>query len=206
MEFEYSEVLLAEVLGMPRDNLQKIRMADPGTTSSERCHKKPQAHRAPLRIGEDWELYHNEVRYVRPGVLKLLKLLGLDLPKKKPRHAGGQTIEEVLIASSRAYRGPTHCVVPWRPQDQHLVVLNITRNSHILMATFQDGALAPKGKKYQGREKKYTREGDLLFPVRVFVRSNKNFIPGMKILCRHRERDLWDLVGRCPRSRGRAAI
>jgi hypothetical protein len=39
--------------------------------------------------------------------------------------------------------------------------------------------------------------------VRVRVRSNRNFIPGMEMPCRHLNTDLWELVGNCPRARGR---
>ena len=39
--------------------------------------------------------------------------------------------------------------------------------------------------------------------LRVRVRENKNFVKGMEIQCRHLQADLWEFVGRCPRSRGR---
>jgi hypothetical protein len=39
--------------------------------------------------------------------------------------------------------------------------------------------------------------------IRVRVNSSANFIPGMKIRCARVVDDLYDLVGRCPRYRGR---
>ena len=39
--------------------------------------------------------------------------------------------------------------------------------------------------------------------IRVMVNSSENFILGMEIRAKHLQEDLYELVGRCPRSRGR---
>lgn len=87
---------------------------------------------------------------------------------------------------------PAQAVV-YQPPDQTLVVEAITRNSRVLMARFEDSPLSPRGEKHRG-------ENGL---VRVSVQNNVNFVPGMPIECRHVQADLWELIGRCPRSRGR---
>lgn len=40
-------------------------------------------------------------------------------------------------------------------------------------------------------------------PQRVKVRDNKHFIKGMELTAVHEGGDLWSMVGRCPRWRGR---
>jgi hypothetical protein len=59
------------------------------------------------------------------------------------------------------------------------VVASFTRNDRILMAEV---------------------EGEV---VRVAVNSARNFVVGMEIPVVRRQEDLFDLVGRCPRGRGR---
>jgi hypothetical protein len=39
--------------------------------------------------------------------------------------------------------------------------------------------------------------------MRVRVRDNGHFVPGMRLRCRHLDGDLYELVGRCPRFKGR---
>lgn len=39
--------------------------------------------------------------------------------------------------------------------------------------------------------------------IRVKVNSSRHFIPNMEIPVEHVQEDLWKLVGRCPRARGR---
>lgn len=65
-----------------------------------------------------------------------------------------------------------------------LVVRSIPRNVHIVVCEKKDG------------------DGAL---VRVRVRSNANFLPGMELraLAHPDYRDVFDLVGRCPRMKGR---
>jgi len=64
------------------------------------------------------------------------------------------------------------------------VVRSIPRNVHIVVCEKKDG------------------DGAL---VRVRVRSNANFLPGMELraLAHPDYRDVFDLVGRCPRMKGR---
>lgn len=45
--------------------------------------------------------------------------------------------------------------------------------------------------------------GDRGLPQRVRVRSSENFIPGMMLRARRVDGDLWELQGRCPRTKGR---
>ena len=69
------------------------------------------------------------------------------------------------------------------PDEQVLVVEHVTRNKKIVMGW--TGAVVGEGKK-----------------VRIMVRDSHHFCLDQRVLCRHREEDLWELSGRAPRSRG----
>ena len=47
------------------------------------------------------------------------------------------------------------------------------------------------------------KDGDDVLKVRVRVRNNKNFVRGMEIPCRQIQGEVWELIGRCPRFRGK---
>lgn len=72
------------------------------------------------------------------------------------------------------------------PFEGELVVWNVCHNTRILLAIFpQDHADNPQT------------------IVRIMVKSNKNFVAKMKVRARHIEKDLYELVGACPRWRGK---
>jgi hypothetical protein len=76
-----------------------------------------------------------------------------------------------------------------------LVVSAQTSNAEVLLATIPDGEL---GKLPAGTALETLAD----FRVRVYVgnaRGRENFRRGMRIECRHREKDLWELVGAGPR-------
>jgi len=89
------------------------------------------------------------------------------------KDAVGQALAQVLSAQSRAAEPPG-------PGE---VVATVTRqvpNKHLVMARLADGG-----------------------EIRVWVKTNKNFTPGMTLRATQRVGSLYDLVGNCPRFRGR---
>jgi len=182
--FVHSEQLLSDLLGRSRDDLKKAR-------------------KAVLIEDVDWAIVRSEVRLTKKAAEQLLVLLGVDLPKKVKPGSAGFSVSDVLSMSERrgAHIVKKECAVgEWLgPQDQVLVVDSLTRNSKILRATFLDDSLAPKGKQYLCD--RLTKDGKPW--VRVRVRNNVKFRKGMKMDCRHVQADLWEFVGRGPRSKGR---
>jgi len=181
----YGENGLSKRLGVPRDVVRDFRGLN-------------------LLEGKDWAMAGREVAYSAAAVRMLLKHLGVSLPEKQPRKKGGATIEGLLDSArllvpdspvdEKIAGTPVGPAVIWRPPDQTLKVLALTRNKQIVTALFTEEELKPKGSTFQG-----DRPGI----ARVRVRDSKNFVPGMTMLCRHLQRDLWELIGRCPRFKGR---
>lgn len=64
-------------------------------------------------------------------------------------------------------------------KEVRVAVTRFTRNHQIMMA------------EHEGQE------------IRVRVNSSRNFLIGMEIPVAHVQEDLWELIGRCPRARGR---
>jgi DNA-directed RNA polymerase beta subunit len=121
-----------------------------------------------------------EVAYSADGVVMLLAHLGARMREKKPRLPGGLTIKGLLSeARIEAAAAAVDEKKAAAPAEQELTVQALTRNGQIVMAT----------------------RGEEL--VRVRVRESRHFVAGMKMTCRHLQADLWELVGRCPRFRGR---
>jgi len=173
-EFAYSETRVADKMGIARATVRTARLT-------------------ALVEGDDWRMDHHEVIYCAEGVQALLKALGVRIPKKRARTAGGMTLEKLLrnsLAEMPAAPAPTTQAVLWRPLDQVLVVRRLTKNRRILLAEATDAALAPKGVRYRG-------EGIGL--LRVQVRDNRRFSVGMAIPCRHVQADLWEMTGPLPR-------
>lgn len=99
---------------------------------------------------------------------------------------GGKKVLEAVGAFQGAEKkaGDVEQLLGLSVKDE-LLVLTVegrTRNRHIVMAWVDDPA--PRAEL-----------------VRVQVRDNRNFVEGMRVRARHVEEDLWELVGRCPRSR-----
>jgi hypothetical protein len=182
-EHRYSEKIIAEVLGLARDTVRVARLTI-------------------LKEGDHWAKAHNEVALTAPAVPLLLKTLGVKIPKKRASIPGGITIHCLLQqADLEAHRNPTPPkktaggpAVLYKPPPQILIVDQLTRNHQILLARFKDEQLAPKGAKYLGQPRGL---------VRVRVRNTEKFVIGMEMNARHVQADLWELVGRGPRFRGR---
>jgi len=145
--------------------------------------------REKLLEGEDWETAGNRVVLTDDGVMRLLEALGVDLPKKRARVPGGLTIASLLDLSRldplTAVQGEDSAV---KGKLYQLEAVSSPRNSKILMARHLEKD-AP-GETIEGL-------------VRVQVRDNSNFVDGMILVAMWIEQDLWELVGRCPRFRGR---
>ena len=127
-----------------------------------------------LLEGGEWGLVGGEIRLSDMGARKLLKKLGAAKEHAEGllRAAGGQGGQEEAAGASEAKE----------PDGDVLEVSHVTRNRHIVMCWLNEPAA----------------HADL---VRVQVRDSKNFAEGQRIRCRHVEEDLWELVGRAPRSR-----
>lgn len=133
-----------------------------------------------LTEGQQWTMAGREVAYSEAGVRMLLTHLGARLREKRPQGPGGLTIQGLL--EEARLEDATEAVDEKKaagPVEDELTVQALTRNGQIVMAT----------------------RGEEL--VRVRVRESRHFVPGMRMTCRHLQADLWELVGRCPRFRGR---
>lgn len=132
--------------------------------------------RAALVEGEDWEMQANEVTYSEEGVRKVLGKLRVRLPEKRTRVPGGMTMCALLaacVSDAELLHGA---------ETATLTVTGLTRNKHLLLAEAAAGKTGP---------------------LRVRVQSAEKFVVGMEVKCRHVHDDLWELVGHCPRFRGR---
>jgi hypothetical protein len=168
MGIGYAEDKMAEYLGVSRDSLK--------------------AFRADLLEGEDWACEGNRIRYSEDGVLRLLDLMGLDLPKKRAKGSAGHSISSLLDCARLSHPTDQDSQKNGAPEVFDLRVVKITSNRKILFASHTAGT-------FPG-----STENNL---VRVKVRDNSNFRQDMILQAVWLEEDLWELAGRCPRFRGR---
>lgn len=131
----------------------------------------------------DWEINAGQVFLSEDAAKKTLRHIELQITQDTPQD---------MSSSGKASTHPSEplmgalkqsALFPDEKRQVSLMVCTLYRNPRII------GALNP-----EDPDKKV---------LRVRVKNSKNFIKGMKIPCRHVKNDLWDLVGRCPRSRGR---
>jgi hypothetical protein len=195
-QFVVSEARLTKKLGLPRKVVREQRDY-------------------ALLKGTDWQEEGGEVRLTRAGTMALMESLGLfgvDADASEQAALAAPVLAEASVGGEQAVIGDRLSVVgaegpaslettpgrgPAIPEGDvgadaqgeskalALAVLEVdarTRNKRIVMAWVNDPA--PRAEL-----------------VRVQVRDSKNFVAGMRIECRHVEEDLWELVGRCPRSR-----
>ncbi len=179
----YGEPLVARVTGVARHKLKLVR---------DKSLEKP----------ADWSLEKSVVTYSERGLEKLLSELGLvreglDLPQiptflppglSSPSVEAGPPESLDTQGSGDAVAGSDKkfWMVRRAVAERALVelrVVKLTRNPRLLMA----------------------RAGEDGEPVRVRVRSNANFRPGMKLKAREPEDadGAWAMEGRCPRFPGR---
>lgn len=176
----FAEPLVARVTGIRRPALKKARLAN-------------------LQKGTDWWLADSVVTYGAEGLKKLLVSLGLNAgdltwPEGVVGPEGGGTPERAAFAppdptaEASVEPGPAEIVaqataaVPTRAL-RELVVRKVAWNPTIVLAS----------------------PGDAQEEVRVRVRDNKNFRPGMVLRAREPEDagGLWFMEGNCPRFPGR---
>lgn len=168
MGIDYAEDKMAEYLGVSRDSLK--------------------AFREDLLEGEDWACEGNRIRYSEDGVLRLLDLMGLDLPKKRAKGSVGSSISSLLDCARLAQPATPDSKKNGAPEVFELRVVKVTSNRNILFANHTADT-------FPG-----STENNL---VRVKVRDNSNFRQDMILQAVHIDEDLWELAGRCPRFRGR---
>lgn len=144
------------------------------------------AIRNGLKKGEYWDLVENHVCISEPALVFILKRLAVDVPLKRARLAGGMSIRTIM--EKARLQEPTAPVLQKKDATTTLMVTRLTLNKVILLATHTDKD-AP-GSTVNGL-------------VRVRVASSANFVPGMTLTAVHRQEDLWELVGRCPRARNK---
>lgn len=128
---------------------------------------------------EDWSLDGGEIRLTVEGTDRLLTALGYwqDQPKKERPALLAAIARAAAAAADEKTGAPTA-----EDETRVLTVESQTRNKHVVMAWVNEP----------------TAQAEL---VRVQVRDGRNFVEGMQIRARHVEEDLWELVGRAPRSR-----
>ena len=130
-----------------------------------------------LERGKDWNIVRGAILLTKTAVATVLGKLGLkdvaDLPEKKDPPPA-TTPEPVPPASVQ--------MAMQRPGTEAILVMaRKWRNSRIVGAH---------------------RQGSTEI-LRVRVKDNENFVLGMEIPARHVAQDLWELVGKCPRRRGK---
>jgi hypothetical protein len=156
------------------------------TVAETRLARVLGAPRKTLRVlreahlrAEDWRLDGGEVRLTVEGTDRLLEVLEYwkSQPKKdRPTLLAG--IARAAAADLAEKDGG-----PAEPDGSMvLTVESQTRTRHVVMAWVNEP----------------TPQAEL---VRVQVRDGRNFVEGMRIRARHVDEDLWELVGRAPRSR-----
>lgn len=150
----YLEARVAERLGLCRDFVKKRR-------------------REVLDRGREWFMRGNEVFYTEDGVRKMVDCLGVKLPEKRPRVAGGMSMQG-LLSAARAGRVEDDSGL------SEIEVTGTTKNKSIVLGVDATGQEA-----------------------RVIVNNNENFVCGMIMTCRKENSGAWTFVGRCPRWRGK---
>jgi hypothetical protein len=134
-------------------------------------------------LGSEWSMDSGEMRLSRKGVGKILKERGLRVSK--------ETFAEVLERST-CEKKEAEPAGDGRLADATMVVIPETlqiRNRIMLWATPKEAAAVPASLDYRDRQGR----------VRVRVQDNRNFGPGMEMVCRHVDRDLWEYTGSLPR-------
>jgi hypothetical protein len=134
-----------------------------------------------LQEGCQWAKVDGEVRLTNLAAIEALAHVGF-FPAGCPRHAWGIKSAEVL---AHATASPSLPVVADAADVPALEVLRCER--------------ATKNRRVIEAWRDVPTPGAEL--VRVSVHDSRNFCEGMRFRARHVEEDLWELVGRCPRSR-----
>lgn len=135
------------------------------------------AVRDGLQEGQDWLMLRGRVVLTDRGLNEVMLALA---PSAAKRETNGQ-------------------LVKYRPRRAEVVVTKIPRNPHLVLGKIvrvADGAasLGPAG----------PNKGPVIGQVvRVKVKRNLNFIPGMEMPCYRESWDVWVLDRPCPRFRGR---
>lgn len=142
-----------------------------------------------LYENDDWRKKGREIVITKPGLERLRGVLAA-LLKKDPSDSGpGDAVAPGaipgVVTAIQAVASAVSSIIGSVEQKQadDSIPLKVTRtvlNPHIVRAVREDGK-----------------------EVSVWVTTNKNFLPNMEIRAVHRVGELYDLVGRCPRFRGR---
>lgn len=178
-ELIHEERALAESMGVTRETVRQMRV--------------------DLKEGKDWGKVGGRILLSAAAVETLAERL-----------AGAQASPHELLQVFRSAREAsaafspkkpslpleseptTTAAVLWRPGNRIMVVDTRSRrnvNRKVVLGRPKEPLPAP-----------YVDNKGL---VRVRVRDNAKFVHGMEMTCRHVQSDLWELVGRGPRYRGR---
>lgn len=134
-------------------------------------------HPSGLIEGKHWAVVGNKICWSEQGVISLIdwaqKATGTDEGLEPVPQKNGAPEEPQQAAEPVLDEPPTEKPVHW------VRVLKLVRNYHIILAT---------------------HEGQM---IRIRVRDNAKFVPGMEVPVRHLQKDLYELAGRNPRWRGK---
>jgi len=176
-EFMYEEKRLASALGVTRPMVKAVRVG--------------------LSFGEQWTKKSGRIVLTRKGVVLISTQLLARCPTDDEMGlicSACKIIAPEKEASLGLPEGvPMALMVIDRPRGAVVMVVDLqtrhNRNIQIVMArpsrAIPRACIDEKGM------------------VRVRVRNNEKFTHGMEMQCRHLQKDLWELIGRCPRYRGR---
>ena len=131
-----------------------------------------------LQEGRHWVRVGRDVRYLGEGVEAVRGLLQRDLAKSaETALPQPQAPDPTADTPSPAIELPAPAL---DPRSDLLTVVSLPRNPRLVLARTLAGAL-----------------------VRVRVRSSEHFVPGMQLRAQQEAGDVWCLIGRCPRWKGR---
>jgi len=151
--------------------------------------------RRSLQEGRDWCLTGGMIQYTRDGLKRITELLGFCEKNAAPQgeeaggkgeeaggkgeEAGGKG-EEARAGEGGTLAGEIMAMVPYRPQVIEVKVVKFFTNRRILGCENATGEI-----------------------IRVMVPKADNFKKNMMLPCKQVQADLYELVGRCPRMKGR---
>lgn len=158
----------------PGFDVREVKMLGELGMSRDELRARRQAF---LEEGTDWALVSNRVMLSRSGAEKLRATKGkpIPVPEKTPAAAGNAERPTLLLTNGEGkFEGR---LIAWA-----MPLRNVK-----LLVCYVPG----------------TDPNNPLNLVSCFVRSNENFLRGMNLTARQRDERMFELVGQCPRKKGR---